>query len=65
MIPGLYEVIQYTLSLSLSLSLLRMEAQLNSLRASATRLTGKHWAAPCASSLLTGPRARAEKHLMY
>ena len=31
---------------------LRMEAQLCSLRASATRLTGKHWAAPYASSLL-------------
>ena len=29
-----------------------MEAQLYSLRASATRLTGKHWAAPYASSLL-------------
>jgi hypothetical protein len=31
---------------------LRMEAQLYSLRASATRLTGKYWAAPYASSLL-------------
>ena len=31
---------------------LRMEAQLYSLRAAATRLTGKHWAAPYASSLL-------------
>ena len=30
---------------------LRMEAQLYSLRASATRLTGKCWAAPYASSL--------------
>ena len=30
---------------------LRIEAQLCSLRASATRLTGKHWAAPSASSL--------------
>jgi hypothetical protein len=36
---------------------LRMEAQLYSLRASATRLTGKHWAAPYASSLF--PRSRA------
>jgi len=36
---------------------LRIEAQLYSLRASATRLTGKHWAAPYASSLL--PRSRA------
>ena len=31
---------------------LRMEAQLYSLRAAATRLTGKHWAAPYASSVL-------------
>jgi hypothetical protein len=38
---------------------LRMEAQLYSLRASATRLTGKHWAAPYASSLLPRSRARA------
>jgi hypothetical protein len=38
---------------------LRMEAQLYSLRASATRLTGKHWAAPYASSLLARSRARA------
>ena len=38
---------------------LRMEAQLYSLRASATRLTGKHWAAPYASSLLRS-RARAQ-----
>ena len=36
---------------------LRMEAQLYSLQASATRLTGNHWAAPYASSLL--PRSRA------
>ena len=36
-----------------------MEAQLYSLRASATRLTGKHWAAPYASSLLPRSRARA------
>jgi len=34
-------------------------AQLYSLRASATRLTGKHWAAPYASSLLARSRARA------
>jgi hypothetical protein len=38
---------------------LRMEAQLYSLRASATRLTGKYWAAPYASSLLPRSRARA------
>jgi len=38
---------------------LRVEAQLYSLRASATRLTGKHWAAPYASSLLPRSRARA------
>jgi hypothetical protein len=38
---------------------LRMEAQLCSLRASATRLTGKHWAASYASSLLPRSRARA------
>jgi len=38
---------------------LRMEAQLYSLRASATRLTGKHWAAPYASSLHPRSRARA------
>jgi len=38
---------------------LRMEAQLYSLRAAATRLTGKHWAAPYASSLLPRLRARA------
>ena len=38
---------------------LRMEAQLYSLRASATRLTGKHWAALYASSLLPRSRARA------
>jgi hypothetical protein len=38
---------------------LRMAAQLYSLRASATRLTGKHLAAPCASSLLARSRARA------
>ena len=37
----------------------RMEAQLYSLRASATRLTGKYWAAPYASSLLPRSRARA------
>jgi len=37
---------------------LRMEAQLYSLRASATRLTGKHWAAPYASSLLARSRSR-------
>jgi hypothetical protein len=36
-----------------------MAAQLYSLRASATRLTGKHWAAPYASSLLARSRARA------
>jgi hypothetical protein len=36
---------------------LRMEAQLYSLRASATRLTGKYWAAPYAYSLL--PRSRS------
>jgi hypothetical protein len=38
---------------------LRMQAQLYSLRASATRLTGKHWAAPYASLLLPRSRARA------
>jgi hypothetical protein len=38
---------------------LRMGAQLCSLRASATRLTGKHWAALYASSLLPRSRARA------
>ena len=38
---------------------LRMEAQLYSLRASATRFTGKYWAAPYASSLLPRSRARA------
>jgi hypothetical protein len=38
---------------------LQMEAQLYSLRASAARLTGKHWAAPYASSLLARSRARA------
>jgi hypothetical protein len=38
---------------------LRMAALLYSLRASATRLTGKHWAAPYASSLLDRSRARA------
>jgi hypothetical protein len=38
---------------------LRMEAQLYCLRAAATRLTGKHWAAPFASSLLARSRARA------
>jgi hypothetical protein len=38
---------------------LRMEAQLYSLRASATRLTGKYWATPYASSLLPRSRARA------
>ena len=39
---------------------LRMAAQLlYSLRAAATRLTGKHWAAPYASSLLSRSRARA------
>ena len=38
---------------------LRMEAQLYSLRASATQLTGKYWAAPYASSLLPRSRARA------
>jgi hypothetical protein len=38
---------------------LRMQAQLYSLRASATRLTGKHWAAPYASSLLPRSQARA------
>jgi hypothetical protein len=38
---------------------LRMAAQLYSLRASATRLTGKHWEAPYASSLLARSRARA------
>jgi len=37
----------------------RMAAQLYILRASATRLTGKHWAAPYASSLLARSRARA------
>jgi len=37
---------------------LRMEAQLYCLRASATRLTGKHWAAPYASSLLARSRSR-------
>jgi hypothetical protein len=35
-----------------TLDRLRMAVQLYSLRASATRLTGKHWAAPYASSLL-------------
>ena len=39
--------------------LLRMEAQLYCLRAAATRLTGKYWAAPYASSLLARSRARA------
>ena len=34
------------------------DAQLYSLRTSATRLTGKHWAAPCVSSLLPRSRAR-------
>jgi hypothetical protein len=38
---------------------LRMEAQLYCLRAAATRLTGKYWAAPFASSLLARSRARA------
>jgi len=38
---------------------LRMEAQLYCLRAAATRLTGKYWAAPYASSLLARSRARA------
>jgi hypothetical protein len=38
---------------------LRMEAQLYSLQASATRLTGKHWAALHASSLLARSRARS------
>jgi hypothetical protein len=38
---------------------LRMEAQLYSLRVSATRITGKHWAAPYASSPLPRSRARA------
>jgi len=38
---------------------LRMEAQLYSLRASATRFIGKHFAAPYASSLLPRSRARA------
>jgi hypothetical protein len=38
---------------------LRMEAQLYSLQASATRLTGKHWASPYASSLLARSRAQA------
>ena len=38
---------------------LRLEAQLYSLRASATRLTRKHRAAPYASSLLPRSRARA------
>jgi hypothetical protein len=42
-------------------ALLRMEAHLYSLRAAAARLTGKHWAAPYASSLLTGSRARAQR----
>ena len=37
---------------------LRMEAQLYSLRASATRLIGKQWTEPYASSLL--PRSRAQ-----
>jgi hypothetical protein len=32
-----------------------------SLRASATRLTGKHWVAPYASSLLMGSRAPARR----
>jgi hypothetical protein len=36
---------------------LRMEAQLSSLRASATRPTGKNWAAPYASSLLSRSRS--------
>jgi len=40
---------------------LRMEAQLYSIRASAARLNWKHWAAPYASSLLTGSRARARR----
>ena len=38
---------------------LRMAAQLYSLRASATLLTGKHWAELYASSLLARSRARA------
>ena len=38
---------------------LRMEAQLYCLRAAATRLTGKYWAAPYASSLLARSRTRA------
>jgi hypothetical protein len=42
---------------------LRMEAKLYSLRASATRLTGKHWAALYASSLLPRSRARAHRPL--
>jgi len=36
----------------------RMEAQLYCLRAAATRLTGKYWAAPYASSLLARSRSR-------
>ena len=44
---------------SATLARLRMEAQLYSFQASATRLTGKHWAAPYASSLLPRSRARA------
>jgi hypothetical protein len=35
------------------------KAQLYCLRAAATRLTGKYWAAPYASSLLARSRARA------
>jgi len=71
--PGLCEFVQYTLNSLRSpltpeelcqrggatLARLRMEVQLYSLQASATRLTGKHWAAPYASSLLPRSWARA------
>jgi len=42
---------------------LRMGAQLYSLRASATRLTGEHWVAPYASSLL--PRSRVRAYVFF
>jgi hypothetical protein len=48
------------LSLNVSfLSSLSPSAQLYSLRASATRLIGKHWASPYASSLLPSSQTRA------
>jgi hypothetical protein len=40
---------------------LRMELTLISLRASGTRLTGKHWVAPYNSSQLAASQARARK----